>query len=145
MMLRTYSELSNLSTFKERYEYLRIGGVVGETTFGFDRYLNQMLYNSAKWKSVRNKVIIRDNGNDLGVEGHDISDSSKFITIHHMNPITEDDIINENPDIYDPEYLICVSPQTHRAIHFGDSSLLPKPLIERSPGDTSLWKKIGGK
>lgn len=144
-MIRTYSELSRLPTFEDRYEYLRIGGIVGETTFGLDRYLNQKLYNSGRWKSRRNNVIIRDNGNDLGVEGHDISEVSEFIIIHHMNPITEKDILNENPDIFNPEYLICVSPQTHRAIHFGDSSLLPKPFIERSPGDTSLWKRIGGK
>lgn len=144
-MIRTYSELSRLPTFKERYEYLRIGGVIGESTFGFDRYLNQALYCSGRWRSLRNSIIIRDNGNDMGLDGHDVSDYARFPIIHHMNPITEEDILNENEDIYNPEYLISVSPQTHRAIHFGDFSLLPKPLTERRPDDTMLWTRIGGR
>lgn len=133
---RRYSELRRLKTFKERYDYLRIGSAVGAETFGFDRYLNQAFYRSKEWKKIRNEVIIRDNGCDLGIEGFEIHDR---IYIHHMNPITEDDILDRSEGILDPEFLICVSFNTHQAIHFGDFDLIPKPPVERFPGDTKLW------
>lgn len=135
--LRTYRELSRLKTFEERYEYLRIGGLVGESTFGFERYLNQMLYSSQQWKKVRDLVIIRDNGCDLGIEDFQIRDR---IVIHHMNPITAEQVEESAAEIFDPEFLICCSYQTHNAIHYGDKSLLPQLPIERRPGDTCLWK-----
>ncbi len=136
MKIRTYSELKRLKTFEERYEYLKLLGSVGESTFGFDRYLNQALYRSKEWKDLRNEIIIRDNGCDLGVEGYDIYDK---IIIHHMNPLTADDIIDRTDLVYNPNYLICVSHITHDAIHYGDISLIPKLPIERKPGDTTLW------
>lgn len=135
--LLTYSELKRFQTFEERFEYVKLGGTVGESTFGFDRYLNQALYTSGKWRSLRNKVIIRDNGCDLGVDGHDIG---KYIIVHHMNPITIEDLDERNEDIFNPEFLICVSRNTHNAIHFGDESLLPKGPVERRPYDTCPWK-----
>lgn len=138
-MIRTYSELMKFSSFEERYEYLRLRGRVGESTFGYDRYLNQILYTSYKWKKARDKVIIRDNGCDLGVEGYQINDK---IIIHHMNPITIEDVEMERPEVFDPEYLICVSDITHKAIHYGDKSLLPKTPIERFKWDTCPWKKL---
>ena len=134
---RTYNELIRLPTFDERYEYLRLGGSVGETSFGFDRYLNQMLYRSKEWLSVRNQVIVRDDGRDLGIADRWIGDR---IVVHHMNPISVEDIENGNPDIFDLRFLICVSDNTHKAIHYGDISLLPKPLVERYPGDTCPWR-----
>lgn len=134
--LRTYSELMSIDSFEERYEYLRIGGVVGRSTFGFDRYLNQMLYTSDRWLAVRDEVIIRDNGCDLADEDHEISSA---IYVHHMNPLTPEDIEEMNDDIFNPEFLICTSLNTHNAIHFGDESLLPKPPVQRRPGDTKLW------
>lgn len=136
-IIRTYSELSALQTFIDRYNYLRLGGIVGDVSFGFDRYLNQTLYRSKEWKNVRDKVIVRDGGFDMGMEGWPVGDK---ILIHHMNPITEEDIVKRNPVIFDPEYLICVSHMTHNAIHYGDSGLLPKPPIERRPNDTCPWK-----
>lgn len=136
-MVRTYNELVRLSSFIDRYNYLKMGGVVGESSFGFDRYLNQGLYSSREWRSVRDQVILRDNGCDLGIEDRSIG---RRIVIHHMNPISVDDIENRNPDIYDPKYLICVSLDTHNAIHFGDEKLLQKNPIERHPGDTCPWK-----
>ena len=136
-MIRTYSELCKLNTFKERYDYLRLYGRVGKETFGFDRYLNQIIYKLPEWKSVRDKVIVRDCGCDLGMEGYEIGEK---ILVHHMNPITMDDIINHNQDIFNPEYLICVSHQTHNAIHYGDESQLILDPIERSPNDTCPWK-----
>ena len=138
MKIRCYKELSRLKTFKERYEYLKLSGRVGETTFGYDRYLNQILYNSPRWKKVRDIVIIRDNGCDLGVEGYEINDK---IIIHHMNPITVEDIEEENDDIFNPEFLISSSDRTHKAIHYSDESLLPQLPIERTPGDTCPWRK----
>lgn len=141
MKIRSYSELIKLRTFEERFEYLKLGGEVGIPTFGSDRYLNQELYRSNRWRGiggVRNKVILRDNGCDLGVEGYDIF-SKKGIYIHHMNPITIDDILEERDWVYDPEYLICCSYETHNAIHYGDIDLLPKKFEERKPGDTTLW------
>lgn len=137
-MRRTYRELSKLKTFEERYRYLNLIGKVGETTFGFDRYLNQMLYTSDRWRKARQLVIIRDNGCDLGIEDYQINDK---VIIHHMNPITIEDIENDNPDIFNPEYLICVSDRTHKAIHYGDENLLPKKPIERRPGDTCPWRR----
>lgn len=135
--LRCYRELRRLPTFKERYDYLRIGGLVGESTFGFERYLNQMLYSSAQWRKVRDHVIIRDNGCDLGIEDFQIHDR---IIIHHMNPITVEQIEESASEIFDPEFLICCSYQTHNAIHYGDQSLLPQLPIVRQPGDTCPWK-----
>lgn len=137
MKIRTFEELSRLNTFKERYEYLKLDGVVGESTFGFNRYLNQILYKSPRWRKVRREVIIRDNGCDLGMEGYEILD---LIIIHHINPITLDDILNENEDVFNPSFLVCTSLRTHNAIHYGDESLLPSDLIERRPGDTCPWK-----
>lgn len=136
-MIRTYSELCKLKTFKERYNYLKLCGQVCKETFGFDRYLNQIIYKLPEWKSVRDKVIVRDCGCDLGIEGHEIGEK---ILVHHMNPITMDDIINHNQDIFNPEYLICVSHQTHNAIHYGDESQLITGPVERSPNDTCPWK-----
>lgn len=121
----------------DRYEYLRLGGVVGDATFGFDRYLNQLLYASDKWRRLRNEIIIRDNGCDLGVEGYDLHDK---IIVHHMNPLTLEEVKAVSDDIFNPEYLICVSHQTHNAIHFGDKNLLPKTFVERRPNDTCPWK-----
>lgn len=136
-MILSYSELITLPTFTERYRYLRKSGIVGEETFGSHRYLNQILYTSPEWRSVRNHVIIRDNGCDLGMKGHEIRDR---VYIHHINPITEDDILNRTPALFDMENLICVSFNTHQAIHYGDESLLPIiSFNERTPGDTKLW------
>lgn len=135
--MRTYSELSKLKTFEERFKYLMIGGAVGSETFGFDRYLNQALYNSPEWKKVRNEVIIRDNGCDLGIEGYEIN---KRALIHHMNPITMKQVIDRDPDIFNPEYLITTVHDTHNAIHYGDESILRNYIpVERKPGDTRLW------
>lgn len=134
---RRYSDLKRFDNFEDRYEYLKLTGEVGATTFGFDRYLNQMLYHSPQWKKARRDVIIRDNGCDLGVEGRDLH--SKII-IHHMNPITVEDVENMDPKIFDPEFLICVSQKTHNAIHYGDKSQLAKEYEPRRPGDTCPWK-----
>ena len=135
--IRTYSELILLPTFEERYEYLRLDGRVGEETFGFDRWLNQTFYKSEEWLSMRDKIIVRDNGCDLGISGRDIYSR---ILIHHMNPITKEDILRRSDILLNPEYLICVTPNTHRAIHYGNSNLLMKDLIERRPNDTCPWK-----
>lgn len=135
-MLRTYTELIRLDSFEDRYEYLRIKGRVGETTFGFERYLNQRFYTSIEWKQVRQHVIARDLGLDLGVEDHPIHDK---IIIHHMNPMAPDDILHNDSDILDPEFLICTSHNTHNAIHYGNKDLLPKTYIPRFSGDTNLW------
>lgn len=135
-MIRTYSEVTKLKTFSERYEYLQLSNVVGEMTFGFDRYLNQMLYHSSRWKSTRDLIIIRDNGCDLGVPGYEVVD---MVVVHHMNPITSKNIESGDDIVFDPEVLICTSHRTHLAIHYGDKSLLPKPLVVRKPGDTTLW------
>ena len=135
--IRTYSELITLPTFKERYEYLRLGGRVGEDTFGFDRYLNQAFYKSEEWRSIRNHVITRDNGCDLGMEGHEIFGR---ILIHHMNPIRKEDIINRSDILLNPEYLICTIKNTHDAIHYGDESLLVIAPVERRKNDTCPWR-----
>lgn len=137
--IRTYSELSKLKTFRERYEYLKLDGAVGEETFGFDRYINQMFYKSEEWKRIRNYVITRDNGCDLGIQDRKIIDS--VILVHHMNPITKEDIINKNEILLDPEYLITTIKPTHDAIHYGDESLLAEDLVIRSKNDTCPWKR----
>ena len=137
--IRTYSELSKLKTFRERYEYLKLDGTVGEETFGFDRYVNQMFYKSEEWKRIRNYVITRDNGCDLGMPDRKIVDS--VILVHHMNPITKEDIINKNEILLDPEYLITTIKSTHDAIHYGDESLLAEDLVIRSKNDTCPWKR----
>lgn len=138
MEIRTYSELILLPTFEERYEYLRIGGRVGEETFGFDRYLNQIFYKDPEWLAARDEAIIRDNGCDLGIPGREIHSR---ILVHHMNPITKDDILKRSKFLLDPEYLICTIKQTHDAIHYGDESLLLKDPVERSRNDTCPWKR----
>ncbi len=135
MWTKTYSELARLDDYYERFEFLKIGGQVGDQTFGFERYLNQQFYRSSTWRRVRDVVIARDNGCDMGVEGYDVHRPDRII-VHHMNPMTPADIVNENPDIFNPEYLISVSNNTHQAIHYGDASLLPQPWVERRPGDT---------
>ena len=135
--LRCYRELIRLKTFDERFEYLKLKGIVGEATFGYDRYLNQLLYTSGEWRRIRRDIILRDNGCDLAVEGYDILD---MIIVHHMNPISVEDLIDFSEDVINPEYLICVSHDTHNAIHYGDKSLLTREPIERKPGDTCPWK-----
>ena len=138
MNIRTYSELSKLRTFKERYEYLKLSSVVGEDTFGYDRYLNQQFYKSKAWKRVRDQVIIRDNGCDLGIDYRYINSR---IYVHHMNPITKSDIINLTEYLLNPEYLICVSKNTHDAIHYGSEELLyTNHMVERRPNDTCPWR-----
>ncbi|MCQ2075720.1 MAG: hypothetical protein MJZ20_01600 [Bacteroidaceae bacterium] len=135
---RSYKELLQLETFEERYEYLKLNGVVAEDTFGSKRYLNQMLYTSPEWRSIRDTIIVRDSGCDLGIIDRPIHDK---IYIHHINPITIDDILDGNPIVFDPNNLICVSHITHEAIHYGDSNLLPKDYVERTPNDTCLWRR----
>ena len=136
MRIRTYSELSQIPTFEERYEYLALRGVVGEPTFGYDRWINQAFYRSAEWRHIRNYVISRDLGCDLGVEGYEIHDK---VIIHHMNPMQQVDLLHGNDDIVNLEYLISTTHKTHNAIHYGDGSLLPKQYTPRRPGDTKLW------
>lgn len=138
-IIRTYSELIRLPTFEERYEYLRLGGKVGEETFGFDRYLNQILYTSPEWRSLRKDIITRDGGRDLAMPGRDIQEGVKIL-IHHMNPITVEDILNRSEFVFNPEYLICTIKNTHDAIHYGDSELLYKDPIVRSKNDTCPWR-----
>lgn len=138
MIIRTYSELKRLKTFEERYEYLRLKGEVGKDTFGFDRYMNQIFYKSAEWKSVRNYVIVRDNGCDLGIEGHEIHGT---ILIHHMNPISPEDILKSTDFLLNPEYLISTILSTHNAIHYGDASKLITAPIERTKNDTCPWRR----
>jgi hypothetical protein len=134
--IRSYTELSRLRTIEERFDYLRLHGSVGNSTFGFDRYMNQQFYTSSEWRRLRNHIIARDNGCDLGIEGYEVYDR---IAIHHMNPMRVDDIVQGNADILDPEFLIAVAHQTHNAIHYGTGSLLPRKPIERRRGDTKLW------
>lgn len=137
-MIRCYQELKGIPDFKGRYEYLKLLGSVGEITFGGNRYLNQSFYRSSEWKRVRNIVIVRDNGCDLGVDGYDIHGK---IFIHHMNPLMIKDITNATEFLLDPEYLICVSHLTHNAIHYGDEDLLPSnSIVERAPNDTVPWR-----
>lgn len=135
-MIRSYSELRRLHTFEERYHYLALRGAVGQSTFGFDRHMNQKFYTSREWKQVREHVIVRDNGCDLGIDGYEIHSK---LYIHHMNPMVVADIVHGNDDILDPEFLITTTHRTHNAIHYGDERLLPRPLAARRPGDTKLW------
>ena len=135
--IRTYSELCQLSTFEERFDYLRLNGSVGKDTFGFGRYLNQQFYRSREWKRIRDRVILRDNGCDLGVEGYEIRGR---ILIHHINPISVEDIHTMSDLLMNPEYLICVSHRTHNAIHYGDESLIITAPIERTQNDTCPWR-----
>jgi hypothetical protein len=136
MRVRNYSGLARIETFEERLDYLLLGGTVGRSTFGFDRYINQEFYRSVQWKSVRDFVIVRDNGCDLGVPGYDIYDAP---LVHHMNPMTEDDIVHGEEWILDPEFLITTTQRTHNDIHYGYKSSRPPLSVERSPGDTQLW------
>lgn len=136
-MIRCYNDLIQLKTFEERFQYLKIHGKVGEETFGLDRYINQQLYKSQRWRITRSKIIIRDDGCDLGIDGRQLDD---YIVIHHMNPISLEDIEEERDIVYDPEYLICCSTRTHRAIHFGDENLLIRDPVIRRPNDTCLWR-----
>jgi hypothetical protein len=135
---KRYSDLRGLLTFEERFQYLKLGGAVGRETFGYDRIFNQRFYTSREWRSCRDQVIVRDGGLDLGIEGHEIYDK---VLVHHINPVTMDDLKHGGDVILDPEFLICVSHLTHNAIHFGDESRLPEPLVERRPGDTLLWTR----
>ena len=135
--IRTYSELIQLPTFEDRFDYLRLDGVVGKDTFGFDRYLNQQFYRSSEWKRIRNQVIVRDNGCDLGIDEYEIHGR---ILIHHMNPISIEDLQYMSDLLMNPEYLICVSHRTHNAIHYGDESLIVTAPIERSQNDTCPWR-----
>ena len=137
MRIKTYSELITFLTFEERFEYLQLKGTVGQETFGFDRYLNQILYSSKEWKSLRNKIIVRDNVCDLALEGFDIHG---IILIHHINPITIEDIKKRREIVFDPENLICVTHNTHNAIHYGDKSLHSTGPSERRANDTCPWK-----
>ena len=138
MSIKTYSELIALPTFEERYEYLRLNGRVGEDTFGFDRYLNQNFYRSAEWRRIRDRVIVRDNGCDLAIDDRIIYGK---ILIHHMNPITKEDILQRSRFLLDPEFLICTIKNTHDAIHYGDEGLLIKGPVERKRNDTCPWKR----
>lgn len=137
MNIRSYSELKRLKTFDERFKYLQLNGEVGKETFGFERFWNQQFYRSKEWRRVRDEIIIRDNGCDLGIDGFGIQGK---IMIHHMNPITVRDIAEVSGILLNPEFLICVSHDTHNAIHYGDESLLPQAPIERLPNDTCPWR-----
>ena len=137
MSIRTYSELILLPTFEERFKYLQLNGRVGDDTFGFDRYINQNFYKSADWKRIRDQIIIRDNGCDLALEGYEIYER---ILIHHMNPITVKDVELSTEYLMNPEYLICVTHNTHNAIHYGDEKLLMKGPVVRTKNDTCPWK-----
>jgi len=136
MRIKKFSDLLYLSTFEDRFEYLKLKGDVGKETFGFDRYLNQEFYHSYEWKQARRLVIIRDNSCDLGIEGYEIHNK---LIVHHMNPITSADIVHGNSEMFNPEFLICVTEKTHNAIHYGDINLLDKKFVPRSAKDTKLW------
>ena len=136
--IRTYSELIRLPTFEERFRYLKLDGLVGKDTFGFDRYLNQEFYRSKEWKEVRDFVIVRDNGCDLSMDGYEIVGR---IYIHHMNPITVNDIVHSSDFLLNPDYLICMSHNTHNAVHYGDEDLLVTAPVERRKNDTCPWKR----
>lgn len=134
--MKSYTELLEIENYIDRYNYLKLGGKVGYKTFGYERYLNQILYTSNKWRNIRNEIIIRDNGNDLGIEGYPIKGA---VYIHHMNPLTKEQIENNDPIMFDPNNLICVSFITHQAIHYGNEDLLPTIYVPRSKDDTKLW------
>lgn len=135
-IIRSYNELRRIDTFEERFRYLSLKGSVGSTTFGYDRWLNQRFYTSREWRQLRDHVIARDNGCDLGVDGYEIHDK---ILVHHMNPMIVDDIIAGEESIMDPNFLVVTSHRSHNAIHYGDESLLPRKYIPRERGDTQLW------
>jgi len=135
-MIRTYSELAQIEDFEERFQYLRLRGVVGERTFGWERFANQKFYSSYEWKKARRDVIVRDLGCDLGIEGRELHSG---IIVHHMNPMEAADISQGDPRILDVDQLICCSLKTHNAIHYSDEGQLPRLFAERSPGDTTLW------
>jgi len=135
-MIRKFSQLKRLTTFEERYRYLRLAGRVGEDTFGYDRYLNQLLYTSKRWRATRDIIIIRDDGCDLGIKDREICG---IIYVHHMNAITIEDVEQDRDELYDPQFLICTSYDTHNAIHFGNESLLPRLPVVRTRNDTSPW------
>lgn len=136
-MIRTYSELACLETFEERFKYLELDGQVGQETFGFDRYLNQKFYRSPEWRRVRQEVILRDNGCDLGIEDRPIFGN---VIIHHINPMSVDDIKHKETWVLDPDFLICTCKRTHDAIHYSDESIIFSEPIQRSPNDTCLWR-----
>lgn len=148
MNIKSYSELITIPTFEERFKYLQLSGQVGKETFGYDRYLNQMIYNSQEWRHFRNEIIIRDKACDLAHSDHEISSwkdrddkiRGPKIIVHHINPITVDDVINRRPIVFDPENAITTIMSTHNAIHYGDESLLPKALIDRTQNDTCPWR-----
>lgn len=135
--MKSYSELIRIPSFEERFQYLRINGIVGEETFGCDRYLNQIFYKSEEWKKIRRRVIIRDNGCDLAWDEYEIKG---IIIIHHINPITKEDILDRSSKLFDLENLICTSVNTHKAIHYGNEEMLPKKIVERTMNDTCPWK-----
>lgn len=135
--MKTYSELIRIPTFEERFNYLKLDGRIAEETFGFDRWMNQRFYHSSEWKRIRDQVIVRDLGCDLAFEGYEIGGN---IIIHHINPVLLKDLVELNPEIYNPDYLVCVSHRTHNAIHYGDKSLLPPTVIQRSRNDMCPWK-----
>lgn len=137
MLIKSYRNLILLPSFDDRYEYLKIQGTVGESTFGFDRYLNQRFYTSREWRQFRNKIIVRDDGCDMGLEDYPIAGR---IILHHINPLTVEDFENQSDALFDPDNVICVSENTHQAIHYGDISLLPAPPIVRAPNDTCPWR-----
>ena len=137
--MRTYQELIQLPTFKQRFDYLKLDARIGEDTFGFDRWLNQYFYRQPEWRRIRDQVIVRDKGNDLAMDGFQIG--RRNLIVHHMNPITKRDILDRNEDILNPDYLICVSRLTHQAIHYGNEDLLPAEPVDRKPFDTCPWKQ----
>lgn len=139
LMNKTYSELITLPTFTKRFLYLKLDGVIGEETFGFKRWLNQEFYHSSKWLRFRDAIIIRDGGCDLGIQGHDIYGS---VLIHHLNPITYEDILHQNHCVFDPENVVCTQLETHNAIHYGNKNILVPSSVERSRNDTCPWKKL---
>jgi len=136
MMIRSYSELSQIADFNARWRYLSLRASVGVETFGFDRWINQQFYRSTQWRNIRHQVIARDNGCDLGVDGYEIHSN---LVIHHMNPIQLGQLKEADPSVLDPEFLITTTLVTHNAIHYGDESLLPRIFVPRRPGDTKLW------
>lgn len=138
-MIRSYSELIKLPTFEERFDYLKLGGSVGQSTFGYDRYLNQQFYTSGKWRKFRDEIIARDMGCDLGVEGYEIN--GQPVLIHHINPLKRNDIVDRSPYLMDPDNVITTTYRTHRAIHYGDKSQIFTGLVERSANDTCPWRQ----
>lgn len=133
---RSYRELQRIETFEDRFKYLSLQGQVGTSTFGFDRYLNQRLYASREWRTLRSFVIARDTGCDLGIDEYEIHDK---LLVHHMNPIGVHDLTNDNDAVFNPDFLITTTHRTHNAIHYGDERLLRKPFVPRKNGDTKLW------